>query len=58
MGGEGGGGTLVGNVVVVGCVGVGWDIKNLLLHARLEPYTKAQVKHTTLLSSYRNFKFI
>ena len=51
MGWEGGGGTLVVNGVVVGCVGVGWDIKNLFLHARLEPYTTAQVKHTTLLSS-------
>ena len=37
--------------MVVGCVGVGWDIKNVLLHARLEPYTTAQVKHTTLLST-------
>ena len=27
MGGEGDGVTLVGNGVVVGCVGVGWDVK-------------------------------
>ena len=47
----GGGGTVVGNGVVMGCGGVGWDIKNALLYARLEPYTTVQVKHTTLLSS-------
>ena len=53
-----GGVTLLGNWVVVDYVGVGWDIKNVLLHARLEPYTTAQVKHTTLLSSWINLKFI
>ena len=40
-----------GNVVVNGVVVWGGILKNVLLHARLEPYTKFQVKHTSLLSS-------
>ena len=34
---------VVGNGVVVGCGGGGWEIKKVLLYARLEPYTKVQV---------------
>ena len=51
MGEWGGGGTLVGNGVVVG---VGRELvgglTNVVLHDRLEPYIKSQIQHTTLLS--------
>ena len=46
--GGGGGGTLVINGVVV--VEGGEKLTNIVLHDRLEPYTKVQVQHTTLLS--------
>ena len=45
---KGGGRTLVGNGMVLRCVGVGWGIKKVFLHTRLEPYTTAQ--ENTLLS--------
>ena len=56
-----------GGVVVVVWWAIGWwwgmlewdgIFKNVLLHARLGPYTTVQVKHTNLLSSLRNLKLI
>ena len=41
--GRGGGGTAVGNGVVVGCGGGGGKLIDVVLYARLEPYTKVQV---------------
>ena len=41
--GEGGGGTVVVNGVV-GCV----CVKNVVLHDRLEHYTKVQIYHSTI----------
>ena len=41
--------TMVGNGVVMGGSGVRWEIKNVLLYAIIEPYTKVQVYHASLL---------
>ena len=50
--GGGGGGTLVGNGVVV--VEGGEKLTYIVLHYRLEPYTKVQVQHANPLSIKKN----
>ena len=50
-------GTVVGNGVVLMGKG-GRGLKNVLLHGRLRTYTKVQVYQTTLLSTWRNIKYI
>ena len=46
----GGGGVVVGKVVD-GEVEGGGILKDVLLYARLEPYSKVQVYHTTMVST-------
>ena len=48
-------------MVVNGVVEMGREegkLTNAVLHDRLEPYTKVQVYHSTMLLTYRNLKFI
>ena len=51
------GGTVMGNGVVVMGRG-GGGLTNVVLCDRLEPFTKVQVYHTTLLSPRINIKYI
>ena len=44
-----GGGTVVGNGMVVWCGGGGAKFKNVLLYTRLETYTKVQLYHASSL---------